>query len=118
MFKYKRFVISAAAAAVLTIGAVTSAMFADTADAAKAPKYDVCHYQAEGELVDPDGIPDTGDEFVDPLGWRIINISGNALKAHVDKHTDGVGFDFVIDDSTLGDGNDSTNCTALSPFIA
>ncbi len=78
--------------------------------AAKQPKADVCHYQAEDEL-------DSEGNVVSELGWRIIEISGNAVKAHEGIHTDGTDFDFVIDDAVLGDGNDTSDCEALTPFI-
>ena len=70
--------------------------------AAKAPKSDVCHFSEEE--IDPV----TG--AITPAQWIIININGNALKAHVDKHTDGTDFDFVIDDNDLDPNNDTSVC--------
>ena len=113
---FKKFSISSAVAAVLVIAAVATFSFAAPAEAAKQPKSDVCHYQDVDKLVDPDGVPDSGDEFIDPLGWRIINISGNALNAHVGVHTDGAASDFVIDDNVAG--STTADCMALTPFIS
>ncbi len=39
-----------------------------------------------------------GVETIIPAEWKIINISGNAEKAHVEKHTDGESFDGKISD--------------------
>ena len=36
-------------------------------------------------------------------GGRIINISRNAIKAHIGLHTDGADEDFVIDDAVAGE---------------
>jgi hypothetical protein len=73
------------------------------ATAAKQPKSDVCHF--ESEEIDPV----TGE--VTPAFWTIININGNALKAHVDKHGDGITSDFVIETA-----QDDLDCRALPNF--
>ena len=84
-------------AVIMGIGALSPAM------AAKQPKVDLCHYEAEE--IDPV----TGE--ITPAFWTIININGNALKAHVDKHGDGVNSDFVIETP-----EDDAACRALPNF--
>ena len=73
--------------------------------AVKPGKILMCHYDAI-----------TYDEFNVPISgtddWVVISISLNAQSAHDGIHTDGSLYDFVVDDSTLGDGNDSDDCTA------
>jgi hypothetical protein len=49
----------------------------------KVEKIWVCHF-AEAE----EGEVDVNGDLVEDQ-WKVINISGNAKKAHVDKHTDG-----------------------------
>lgn len=67
--------------------------------AAKADKMDVCHFSEEETVVDADG-----NVTVVPAEWKVISINGNAMKAHVDKHTDGENFDRLIsDDFTVDD---------------
>jgi len=61
--------------------------------AVKADKIDVCHFSEEEIEIDADGV-----ETIIPAEWKIINISGNAEKAHVGKHTDGESFDEKISD--------------------
>lgn len=104
MSKYMKISILAPLVAVFVFGIVATSAFATPAFAAKTVKSDVCHYQAEDVFED--------EVLVSPLGWRIINISGNALKAHVGMHTDGVDSDFVINDEV-----DLAACMALEPFI-
>ncbi|MCV0393036.1 MAG: hypothetical protein K5790_07080 [Nitrosopumilus sp.] len=80
-------------AVILGMSALAPAM------AAKADKIDVCHFSEEEIILvdlDGDGIPET--EEVIPAEWKVINISGNAEKAHVGKHTDGENFDEKISD--------------------
>lgn len=91
---------------VLAIGALSTTVLA-----APQPKIDVCHYQ-DADVLDADG------NIVDPQGWRIININGNALKAHEGVHTDGTSFDFVVDDSDADPSNDSAMCGTPSPSIS
>ena len=80
MFSFKKIGISAAAAAILATGILGAQGFSSSAEAAKLPKSAVCHYQD----VDKDILDDTGAVTgVDPLGWRVINISDNALDAHL-----------------------------------
>src|SRR3990172_11958580 len=71
--------------------------------AVKPGKILMCHYDAI-----------TYDEFGTPISgtddWIVISISPSAESPH--DHTDGTDYDFVVDDSTLGDGNDSDDCTA------
>jgi len=74
-------------AVMLGISALTPAM------AVKADKIDVCHFSEEEIEIDTDGV-----ETIIPAEWKIINISGNAEKAHVGKHTDGERFDEKISD--------------------
>lgn len=75
-------------AVILGMGALSPAM------AVKMDKIDVCHFAEEEIEIDPL----TGDEIVTPAEWKVINISGNAEKAHVGKHTDGESFDEKISD--------------------
>lgn len=65
-------------------------------------KIDVCHFEGE-EVLD--------DGSIVPAFWTIINISTNAEKAHVDKHGDETGFDFVIEDEV-----DLEECTSKPNF--
>ena len=110
MITLKKIGMMSATAAVLVVGSFSTGAFAAPVDAAKAPKFDVCHYQVEDELpLDEFGEPFI-DEFgdtviVDPAGWRVINISGNALPA---RHGDGAAMDFVI-----GNQTDADACTVL-----
>ncbi len=120
MITLKKIGMMSATAAVLVVGSFSTGAFAAPVDAAKLPKVDVCHYQVEDELL-LDGLGDPVlDEFgdpiiVDPAGWRVINISGNALLAHIDGdglhpgHGDGTTMDFVI-----GDGDDPGTCLGLN----
>jgi|GEM_PF-1897901 hypothetical protein len=119
MITLKKIGMMSATAAVLVVGSFSTGAFAAPVDAAKAPKFDVCHYQVEDELpLDEFGEPFI-DEFgdtviVDPAGWRVINISGNALPAHIGDedlhpgHGDGAAMDFVI-----GNQTDADACTVL-----
>ncbi|MDA0770440.1 MAG: hypothetical protein O2821_09475 [Chloroflexi bacterium] len=119
MISFKKIGIMSATAAVLAVGSFSSGAFASPVDAAKMPKFDVCHYQAEDELLlDELGVP-VLDEFgnptiLDPAGWRMINVSGSALPAHIDGdalhpgHTDGTTMDYVITDQAGADA-----CTVL-----
>jgi hypothetical protein len=75
-------------AVILGMGALSPAM------AVKMDKIDVCHFAEEEIEVDPV----TGEETVTPAEWKVININGNAEKAHVGKHTDGESFDEKISD--------------------
>ena len=97
-------------AAIMVFGAISPAMAAPNENAsdrakeraadkgndnAKAGKVSICHWQEE--VLDDPETPDV-DEF-QPAEWVIINVSANAQKAHVDKHTDGTDVDTLIDDS-------------------
>jgi len=64
-------------------------------DKAKAGKVSICHWQEE-VLDDPATIDVDESE---PAEWVVINVSANAQKAHVGKHTDGTEVDTLIDDS-------------------
>lgn len=118
MITLKKIGIMSATATVLVVGSFSSGAFAAPVDAAKAPKFDVCHYQVEDEfLLDEFGapVPDGfGDPIViDPAGWRMINVSGNSLPAHLGDlthpgHDDGVASDVVIVDQAGADA-----CQAL-----
>ena len=119
MISLKKIGMMSATAAVLVVGSLSTGAFAAPVDAAKQAKFEVCHYQVENELlVDEFGEP-VLDEFeepivIDPAGWRMINVSGNALPAHTDGdalhpgHGDGETMDFVIADAAGADA-----CTLL-----
>ena len=64
-------------------------------DKANAGKVSICHWQEE-VLDDPET---TDVDESEPAEWVVINISKNAQKAHVGKHTDGTNVDTIIDDS-------------------
>jgi len=91
----------------ITLFAVTMGIgFLTPALAVPPPKIFVCHFDEV-----------TYDELGNPVSgtddWIVIHISTNAESAHVGIHTDGSGnYDTVVDDSTLGDGNDSSDCLA------
>jgi hypothetical protein len=74
-------------AVILGMGALSPAM------AVKMDKIDVCHFSEEKIEIDADGV-----KTVIPAEWKVINISGNAEKAHVGKHTDNVEFDVLVSD--------------------
>ncbi len=107
MISFKKIGITVTAAAILMAGTLGGSAFSSTAEAAKLPKADVCHYQAEDELLlDEFGDP-VLDEFddvivIDAAGWRVINISENALDAHLGVglehpgHGDGVFMDDLL----------------------
>ncbi len=64
-------------------------------DKAKVGKVSICHWQEE-VLDDPET---TDVDESEPGEWVVINVSANAQKAHVGKHTDGTDVDTLIDDS-------------------
>ena len=118
MISFKKIGITATAAAILMAGSLGGSAFSSTAEAAKLPKADVCHYQAEDELLlDEFGDPvlDEFDEVIviDAAGWRVINISENALDAHLGDgleqpgHGDGVFMDDLL--SNVGTEQDCLN---------
>ena len=81
-------------AVILGMSALAPAM------AAKADKIDVCHFEEEEIILvdlDGDGTPET-EVVISPAEWKVININGNAEKAHVGKHTDGVNSDEKLSD--------------------
>jgi len=86
----------------LTIAAI--AMFAvmlgisafSPAMAAKEAKIFVCHF--EEEELDADG------NIIEDAQWKVININGNAKKAHVDKHTDGINYDVELSQEDVDAG--------------
>jgi len=84
-------------AVTLGIGFLTPAM------AAKDIKFDVCHFEEEQIIPtdsNGDGVIDENDTpTVVPAEWKVININGNALSAHLGVHGDGVNVDQLIDDS-------------------
>src|SRR3990170_3855754 len=97
-------------AAIMVFGAISPAMAAPNENAsdrakeragdkgndkAKAGKVSICHWQEE-VLDDPATIDVDESE---PAEWVVINVSANAQKAHVGKHTDGTEVDTLIDDS-------------------
>ncbi len=100
MFSFKKIGISAAAAAILATGILGAQGFSSSAEAAKLPKSAVCHYQDVDKIL----IDEFGNESIDPLGWRVINISNNALDAHLGDglehpgHGDGVNMDDLLVD--------------------
>ncbi|HXV38117.1 MAG TPA: hypothetical protein VD699_00885 [Nitrosopumilaceae archaeon] len=71
--------------------------------AAKEIKYDVCHFEEEQIILEDtngDGVIDENDTpTVIPAEWKVININGNSLSAHLGVHGDGVNVDQLIDDS-------------------
>ncbi len=99
---------------VVTLAVGLTGLMALPASAAPEPKATVCHFQAEDEFdAGADGILGTEDDvLVEPLGWRIINISGNALSAHVGIHGDGTTSDFAIVTE-----EDLAACQSLVPFV-
>jgi hypothetical protein len=64
-------------------------------DKAKAGKVSICHWQEE--VLDDPETPDIDES--EPAEWVVINVSKNAQKAHVGKHTDGTDVDTIIDNS-------------------
>ena len=85
-------------AAIMAFGVSSPALAAPNENAnekAKVGKVSICHWD-EGVLNDP-ATPDVDES--EPAQWVVINVSGNAQKAHVGKHTDGTSFDALIDDS-------------------
>ena len=85
-------------AAIMAFGALSPAMAApneNANDKAKVGKVSICHWD-EGVADDPET---TDVDESEPAQWIVINVSGNAQKAHVGKHTDGTSFDTLIDDS-------------------
>ena len=79
--------------------------------AAKQGKFDVCHFEEEQTIDNGDGTI-----TVIPAEWKVININGNALSAHLGKHGVGGNFDQLIDDSAapaLGTVS-TTDCLARS----
>lgn len=94
-----RLVFAATALFAVTIG---FGMFTP-AMAAKMPKADVCHF--EDAVVDEEG------NVVQEAYWTIININGNAVKAHEGKHGDGTTTDFVINTP-----EDEERCRSLPNF--
>lgn len=64
-------------------------------DKAKAGKVSICHWQEE--VLDDPETPEVDES--EPAEWLVINVSANAQKAHVGKHTDGTNVDTLIDDS-------------------
>jgi hypothetical protein len=97
-------------AAIMVLGTISPAMAAPNENAsdrakekaadkgndkAKAGKISICHWQEE--VLDD---PETTDVDESESGeWVVINVSVNAQKAHVGKHTDGTDVDTLIDDS-------------------
>ena len=75
-------------AVILGMGALSPAM------AVKMDKIDVCHFE-EAEI---ETLEDGTEVEISPAEWKVINISGNAEKAHVGKHTDGVNSDEKLSD--------------------
>lgn len=71
----------------------------------KVEKIWVCHF-AEAE----EGEVDVNGDLVEDQ-WKVINISGNAKKAHVDKHTDGEFYDIELteDEVNVGTCSDGTH---------
>ena len=93
-------------AAIMAFGAVSPAMAApneNANDKAKVGKVSICHWQEEEILLDENDEPvldENGDPIVlEEAEWVVINVSKNAQKAHVGKHTDGTDVDTVIDGS-------------------
>lgn len=100
-------------AVILGMGALNPAM------AAKEAKFDVCHFEEEQIIPtdsNGDGVIDENDTpTIIPAEWKVININGNALSAHVDVHTDGTYYDSIVNDDDLDDTNDSDDCLARNP---
>ncbi len=74
--------------------------------AAKQDKFDVCHFEEAYDVwtdLNGDGIVDEGEVETIPAEWKVININGNALSAHVGVHGDGVNVDQLIDDTFTAD---------------
>ncbi len=112
MFSFKKIGISAAAAAILATGILGAQGFSSSAEAAKLPKSAVCHYQD----VDKDILDDTGAVIgVDLAGWRVINISNNALDAHLGDGGEhpGHGVGELMDDLLANVGTEQ-DCLALN----
>ena len=105
-------------AAIMALGVISPAMAAPNENAsdrakeragekgnekAKAGKVSICHWQEEELLLDENGDPvldENGEPVVlEEAEWVDINVSKNAQKAHVGKHTDGTDVDTIIDDS-------------------
>jgi hypothetical protein len=85
-------------AAIMAFGVASPALAApneNANDKAKAGKVSICHWD-EGVADDP-ATPEVDES--EPAQWVVINVSENAQKAHVGKHTDGTSFDALIDDS-------------------
>jgi len=119
MITLKKLGMMSATAAVLVVGSFSTGAFAAPVDAAKAQKSDVHHYQAEDEYLLDDLGNQVLDEFdapivVDPLGRRVINVSGNALPAHLGDEVLHPGHgDETIMDFLIVDGDDADACTVL-----
>ena len=95
-------------AAIMAFGVASPALAAPNENAnekAKVGKVSICHWD-EGVPDDP-ATPDVNES--EPAQWVVINVSGNAQKAHVGKHTDGTSFDTLIDDSAAADGTITTD---------
>ena len=75
-------------AVILGMSALSPAM------AEKKAKIDVCHFE-EAEI---ETLEDGTEVEISPAEWKVINISGNAEKAHVGKHTDGINSDEKLSD--------------------
>ena len=75
-------------AVILGMSALAPAM------AEKKAKIDVCHFE-EAEI---ETLEDGTEVEISPAEWKVINISGNAEKAHVGKHTDGINSDEKLSD--------------------
>ena len=75
--------------------------------AAKQGKFNVCHFEEEQIIPtdsNGDGVIDENDTpTVIPAEWKVININGNAVSAHVGVHGDGVNVDQLIDDTFTAD---------------
>ena len=82
-------------------------------DKAKVGKVKICHWQEQVLLLDENGNPvldENGNPIVlEEAQWIVINVSKNAVKAHVGVHTDGVTFDQEITDEFTVD-----DCLALN----
>lgn len=109
--------------AIVMFAAVLGMVSFGPAFAAKESKQLICHFEPEYIEYDTNG-DGVVDEFDDPEGvvvpaeWKVINVNGNALSAHVGVHTDGVDYDDLVDDSegTLDDGDITTDaCLARNP---
>lgn len=94
--RFKAFGITLGLLSVFTIGAMVASPIG-TASAAKMEKVSVCHFQEE--VLDAE----TGD-VIENAEWKIINVNGNSLPAHLGDdqhpgHGDGEFIDQLIDDS-------------------